>query len=168
MEKMTGHEGLQALQLVDLTKEKMDAALEMFRAGGWDDASLFSVRWEMTACIRGDIAGYIRPRFLLALLGGQVVGAAAWAPSSCSFAMYELSWATVLPQYRHNGINALMLQRRLEQIREIHGPGPLDIVVCTWVNSMYAAAGFVPLLPPGEAYDAESRERILLKAHFGK
>ncbi|HWR40715.1 MAG TPA: GNAT family N-acetyltransferase [Patescibacteria group bacterium] len=168
MEKKAGHEDLHLVQFVDLTEDRMEAVLQLFRDGGWDAGSLFSVRHEMRACVRGDIPGYIRPHFILAVVKDQVIGAAAWAASPCSFNMYELSWATVAPAWRHQGINALMLQKRLEQVRELHGPGPLDVLVCTWVNAMYARTGFVPLLPPGEFHDEKSTERILLKAHFEK
>ena len=156
------------VQLTDLTAEKIEETLLVFHSGGWDETGLAGVRQEMVACVKGDIPGYARPRFILAMVNDQVVGAAAWAPSMCSFDMYELSWATVLPAWRHRGINTLMLNGRLKKIRAQHGPGSLDVIVCTWPNAMYAIAGFTPLFAPGEYYDETKKERILLRAHLKK
>ena len=166
MDNMPGHEDLEKLRLENLTEEYLEAAVQLFREGGWDEESVWNVRQEMKACLRGDLPGYVRPRFIVARIKEQVVGAAAWAPSCCSFDIYELSWATVAPRWRHRGINERMLRYRLEKARELHGPGVLDVLVCTWVNAMYSRAGFTPLLPPGKSAESQPAERILLRARL--
>lgn len=136
--------GRQAVQVQTLSAGQFDEALELFRSSGWDGNSLLFVSSEMKAFLRGDIDGYIRSRFIAAVAEGQIIGVAAWAQSMCSFSVYELSWATVLPAWRHRGINTLMLKERLKQIKLFHGPEPFTVIVYTWDNSLYAGLGFVP------------------------
>ena len=167
MQQLTGKEDLFAkeipgIKIVDLTAEHQAAALAVFQASGWRGLDLVSVRSEMKACLAGDIPGYVRPRFILACHGEAVIGAAAWSPSMCSFSMYELSWATVLPQWRRRGVNALLLQERLRQIRALHGPTPFQVLVCTWPNPLYARAGFQALFPYKSAETTQNPKYIML------
>ncbi|MBP2636874.1 MAG: hypothetical protein H6Q72_2781 [Firmicutes bacterium] len=148
-----------------LTQDRMAEALAVFRTSGWDEDSLFYVKVEMQAFFNGDVNGYIHAHFVMAIANNKVVGVAAWAPSMCSFWLYELSWATVLPEWRHRGINALMLAERLRQIRIHRGPEPFSVMVCTWDNPMYARLGFVPMQPQGRS-TPDKRGKCLLLAQF--
>ena len=148
-----------------LTQDRMAEALAVFRSSGWDEDSLFYVKVEMQAFFNGDVNGYIRAHFVMAIANDKVVGVAAWAPSTCSFWLYELSWATVLPEWRHRGINSLMLAERLRQIQIHRGPEAFSVLVCTWDNPMYARAGFVPMQPQGRT-TPDKRGKCLLLAQF--
>ncbi|HWR45719.1 GNAT family N-acetyltransferase [Sporomusa sp.] len=153
------------VELVDLTEDRFEEALNVFSIGGWEEASLLYVKAEMKAFLNGDIDGYIRARFIVAIVNGEVIGVAAWAPSMCGFAVYELSWATVVPKWRHLGINALMLQERIRKIRRHHDTGKFNVIVCTWDNPMYTRAGFAPMQTPDR--NAEDRkDKCLLLAQF--
>lgn len=163
---LTGYQVMPGVTIEDLTPERAGAALEVFRAGGWPEENLKNLQAEMKAFFAGDIAGYIRPRFIVALLQGQVIGAASWAPSMCSFSMYELSWATVLPQWRRRGVNTLMLASRLQRIRDLHGADSFEVLVCTWNNPLYLAAGFQPVFPYGRSNAAQKRKYVMV-AQFG-
>lgn len=156
---------MNAVTVVDLTPDKLSAALAVFKTSGWDEHSLFFVEAEMRAFLQGDINGYVRAHFITAIKENQVIGVAAWAPSMCSFWLYELSWATVLPEWRHCGINALMLQERLQQIRKHRGTGAFSVMVCTWENPMYRQLGFVPMQQPG-ANSSDKQGKCLLLAQF--
>lgn len=156
---------MQEIEMQELTKDKLKEALEVFRLGGWDETSLPYVKAEMTAYLKGDIRGYIRARFITASVDGRIIGVAAWAPSMCAFAVYELSWATVLPEWRQRGVNTQMLQERLRRIREFHGPEPFVVIVYTWDNSMYAKNGF-SCLKPQVRKDEPYTGKSLLVAHF--
>ncbi|MDF2569814.1 MAG: hypothetical protein K0R55_1418 [Sporomusa sp.] len=153
-------------KLVDLTADRLNETLAVFKIGGWEDDSLFYVSAEMKAFLNGDIEGYIRARFIVAIVDDRVIGAAAWAPSMCGFAVYELSWATVLPEWRHQGINGLMLQERIRQIRAHHGKENFTILVCTWDNPMYAKAGFLPMQPNWRITN-KNNDKCMLLAQFG-
>lgn len=154
------------ITIADLTEELFAKALEIFIIGGWDAASLESVKAEMMAFIKGDIRGYIRQRFIVALVNDRVVAVAAWAPSMCSFSMYELSWATVLPEWRHRGINTRMLQERIARIRAHHGPKPFQVIVYTWDNTMYANTGFSRVYPHVKR-SGEDKQKYVFMAQFG-
>ncbi|SMC52084.1 GNAT family N-acetyltransferase [Sporomusa malonica] len=154
------------VKLVDLTADRLEETLEVFRIGGWEENSMFYVRAEMKAFLNGDIEGYIRARFIVAIVDDCVIGAAAWAPSMCGFAVYELSWATVLPEWRHRGINVRMLQERIRQIRVHHGTEAFNVLVCTWENPMYAKAGFLPM-QPNSRHSKKNNDKCLLLAQFG-
>ncbi|QDR82329.1 GNAT family N-acetyltransferase [Sporomusa termitida] len=153
------------VKFVDLTADRFEEALNVFISGGWEEESLLYVKAEMRAFLNGDIEGYIRARFILALARDKVIGVAAWAQSMCGFSVYELSWATVVPEWRHQGINALMLQERIRRIRLHHGAGKFEVIVCTWDNPMYKQAGFASLPAPGRRAE-DSNEKCLLLAHF--
>lgn len=153
------------VQLVDLTEDRFEEALNVFIIGGWEEESLLYVKAEMRAFLKGDIEGYIRARFILATVRDKVIGVAAWAQSMCGFSVYELSWATVVPEWRHLGINAMMLQERISRIRLHHGAGKFQIIVCTWDNPMYKQAGFAAM--PAQGSRAEDRQdKCLLLAQF--
>lgn len=156
---------MQDIKIEDLTKERLEEALEVFRQGGWDETSLLYVKAEMLAFLNGDILGYIRARFITAVVDGCIIGVAAWAPSMCAFAVYELSWATVLPKWRRRGINTLMLKARLERIRQFHGTEPFVVMVYTWDNPMYANIGFACLNSPARQSQSYTG-KCLLVAHF--
>ena len=152
----------QSVQLRALSAARIAEALELFKISGWEDRSLQFVRSEMAAFLRGDVDGYIRSRFIMAVAEEQVIGVAAWAPSMCAFAVYELSWATVLPAWRHRGINRLMLDERINQIRTYHGPEPFTVIVYTWDNSMYAQMGFTPGKVPAIRSAADKGKQLLV------
>lgn len=154
------------VKIENLTEDRLVETLEVFRTSGWEESSLFYVRAEMKAFLNGDITGYVRARFVVAMAGSSVIGAAAWAPSMCGFAVYELSWATVLPEWRHRGINRLMLKERIKQIREHHGAETFNVLVFTWENAMYARAGFLPMQSGGRNVK-KSNDKCLLVAQFG-
>lgn len=150
------------VSILDLVADKYEEALEVFRVSGWDENCLRYVKAEMQAFLKGDIAGYIRAHFVIAVHDGRVIGVAAWAPSMCAFSVYELSWATVLPEWRHRGINTLMLKKRIEKIKLHHGPGSFAVIVYTWENPMYARTGFVPVSAIGKCIAANKGKRMLL------
>ncbi|WP_371372988.1 GNAT family N-acetyltransferase [Sporomusa aerivorans] len=156
---------MQTVQLQPLTAGHFTEALEVFKNSGWDDDSLLYLQAEMKAFLQGDILGYIRARFIVATLDDHVIGVAAWAPSMCSFAVYELSWATVSPAWRHRGINTMLVQERLKQIRLQHGSGPFTAIVYTWNNPMYAGLGF-SCSNAGELRPGNGKEKELLMARF--
>lgn len=156
---------MKPVEIVVLTQDRLAEALEVFKASGWDENSLYYVKAEMQAFVQGDINGYIRAHFITAIVEKQVIGVAAWAPSMCSFWLYELSWATVLPAWRHRGINAMMLTERLRQIGAHRGSEAFSVMVCTWDNPMYAQAGFVPCKPQGRT-SPDNKGKCLLLAQF--
>lgn len=156
---------MEQVKITSLTHDRLAEALAVFQNSGWHAESLFYVKAEMQAFLQGDIEGYIRARFVLAAVHDQVIGVAAWAPAMCAFAVYELSWATVLPEWRHRGINSLMLTARLQEIRLHHGAQPFSVIVYTWDNPMYAEAGFMPTAD-GMRFPDPSGKR-LLTARFG-
>jgi|GEM_PF-2094921 len=151
------------VEVVNLTEDRLEEALAVFKRDGWQETTLTYVEAEMRACLRGDIPGYVRARFVVAIADGQVIGAAAWTPSMCGFAVYELSWATVLPEWRRRGVNKLMLQQRVQEIRKFHGSGMLSVLVCTWDNAMYRQAGFKPMPTEGVR---DSSAKCMLLAQF--
>lgn len=156
---------MNTVDVAALTSERLPEALAVFRASGWDNNNLFFVEAEMRAFLQGDINGYIRAHFITAIVNDQVVGVAAWAPSMCSFWLYELSWATVLPAWRHRGINKLMLEERLRRIREHCRSENFCVVVCTWDNPLYTQAGFVPMETKGRS-SPDKQGKCLLMAQF--
>jgi GNAT superfamily N-acetyltransferase len=156
---------MKAIEVAALTQDRMAEALEVFKISDWDESSLFYVEAEMQAFFSGDVNGYNRAYFVMATVDNRIVGVAAWAPSMCSFWLYELSWATVLPAWRHRGINALMLAERLRQIRIHRGAEAFSVMVCTWDNPMYAQIGFVPMQPQGRS-TPDKRGKCLLLAQF--
>lgn len=148
----------------DLTEDRFEDALNVFISSGWAEESLHYVKAEMRAFLHGDIDGYIRARFILAMVRDKVIGVAAWSQSMCGFSVYELSWATVVPPWRHQGINGLMLQERLRRIRLHHGADKFQVIVCTWDNPMYKQAGFAPM---AQSVRAEgNKDKCLLLAEF--
>ncbi|CVK21620.1 GNAT family N-acetyltransferase [Sporomusa sphaeroides] len=153
------------VKIVDLTATKYEEALAVFRRSDWDETSLMYVKAEMKAFLKGDIAGYVRAHFVAATVDGSIIGVAAWAPSMCAFSVYELSWATVLPEWRHRGVNTLMLQERIEKIKAHHGEGRFTVLVYTWVNPMYARAGFVPVTANGERF-VDNKGKCMMLAQF--
>ncbi len=155
------------IKIADLTEKMLAEAVAVFINGGWDADSIKSVKAEMLAFIKGDIEGYIRQRFIVVLLNDRIAGVAAWAPSMCSFSMYELSWATVLPEWRHQGINTLMLNERIARIRAHHGPKPFQVLVYTWDNPMYAGTGFSRIYPYSEC-SGNSKRKYVFMAQFGE
>ena len=157
---------MEPIELVNLTEERLEEALDVFKISGWDKDSLVYVKAEMRAFLKGDINGYVRAHFIAAIVDDRVIGVAAWAPSMCSFWLYELSWATVLPEWRHRGINSLMLTERLRQIRAHHGSEAFSVMVCTWDNPMYTKNGFVPMEPQGQR-SPDKKGKCLLLAQFG-
>ncbi|MBP2664773.1 MAG: hypothetical protein H6Q71_2721 [Firmicutes bacterium] len=157
---------MEPIEIVNLTEGRLEEALAVFKTSGWDEDSLFYVKVEMRAFLKGDINGYIRAHFIVAIVDNQVIGVAAWAPSMCSFWLYELSWATVLPEWRHRGINSLMLTERIRQIREHHGSEEFSVMVCTWDNPMYTRNGFVPMQVQGRT-SPDKKGKGLLLAQFG-
>lgn len=157
---------MEPIEIVNLTEGRLEEALAVFKASGWDEDSLFYVKVEMRAFLKGDINGYIRAHFIVAIVDNRVIGVAAWAPSMCSFWLYELSWATVLPEWRHRGINSLMLTERIRQIREHHGSEEFSVMVCTWDNPMYTRNGFVPMQVHGRS-SPDKKGKSLLLAQFG-
>ncbi len=156
---------MQEIEMQELTKDTLEEAIEVFRLGGWDETSLLYVKAEMTAFLNGDIPGYIRAKFITAAVDGRIIGVAAWAPSMCAFAVYELSWATVLPEWRRRGVNTQMLQERLQRIRQFHGSEPFVVIVYTWDNPMYAKKGFSCFKPPIRQEEPYTG-KCLLVAHF--
>ncbi|HWR07894.1 GNAT family N-acetyltransferase [Sporomusa sp.] len=154
------------VELVDLTEDRFEEALNVFVIGGWEEESLLYVKAEMKAFLNGDIEGYIRARFILAIVNGGVIGVAAWAPSMCGFSVYELSWATVVPKWRHLGINSLMLQERIRRIRVHHGTAKFNVIVCTWANPMYTRAGFVSIQDERGRQPEDRKDKCLLLAQF--
>ena len=162
MVKLVEYENISNIDVLDLTEDRLEEALEIFRVGGWGAESLLYVKAEMMAFIKGDIDGYIRARFIMAVFNGDIVGVAAWAPSMCSFTIYELSWATVLPKWRHRGINALMLKARLQKIRDYHGTQSFEVLVHTWDNPMYAAMGFLAMQSDDKRSDKDKKKKILV------
>ena len=157
---------MEPIEIVNLTEGRLEEALAVFKTSGWDEDSLFYVKVEMRAFLKGDINGYIRAHFIVAIVDNRVIGVAAWAPSMCSFWLYELSWATVLPEWRHRGINSLMLTERIHQIRAHHGLEEFSVMVCTWDNPMYAKNGFVPMQVNGRT-SPDKKGKGLLLAQFG-
>ena len=156
---------MEPIELVNIAEQHIAETVALFKTGGWQEDSLFYLQAEIEAAVKGDILGYIRAHFILAMADQRIVGAAAWAPSMCSFGLYELSWATVLPAYRRRGINTLMLYARLRQIRAHHGPSGFTAMVCTWDNPMYTKAGFVPVQPQNQP---DKQGKCLLLAQFGQ
>ncbi|WP_094606479.1 hypothetical protein SPSIL_046280 [Sporomusa silvacetica DSM 10669] len=157
---------MEPIEIVNLTPDRLEEALAVFKVSDWDEDSLFYVKAEMQAFLKGDINGYIRAHFIVAIVDKRIIGVAAWAPSMCSFWLYELSWATVLPEWRHRGINSLMLTERLRQIRAHHGSEVFSVMVCTWDNPMYTQNGFVPMEPQGRR-SLDKKGKCLLLAQFG-
>lgn len=157
---------METVEIVDLTPDRLEEALAVFKVSDWDADSLFYVKAEMQAFLRGDIDGYIRAHFIVALVANRIIGVAAWAPSMCSFWLYELSWATVLPEWRHRGINSLMLTERLRRIRDHNGSAAFSVLVCTWDNPMYSKNGFAPM-EPRERKSPDKKGKCLLLAQFG-
>jgi N-acetylglutamate synthase-like GNAT family acetyltransferase len=162
---MKGGGAMKAVEMESLTEERFTEALAVFKTSGWDEESLFYVKMEMRAFLQGDIYGYIRAHFTTAIVDNKIVGVAAWAPAMCSFWLYELSWATVLPEWRHQGINALMLAARLRQIRSHHGSEAFSVMVCTWQNALYSKYGFRPMQLP-ERGSPDKKGKCLLLAQF--
>ena len=152
------------IQVAPLTATQVEDALAVYRAGGWTEDSLAFVEAEIVAYLKGDVKGYIRQRFIVVLVEERIVGVAAWAPSMCSFSVYELSWATVLPEWRHVGINTIMLQERINMIRSQHGHGQFEVLVYTWDNPMYAQAGFSPLASYTQRF--KDKQKCILLAKF--
>jgi N-acetylglutamate synthase-like GNAT family acetyltransferase len=162
MIKLSDYENIDSIKVVDLREEMLEEALAVFASGGWDEDSLKSVQVEMRAFLKGDIEGYIRQRFVVALLHDSVVGVAAWAPSICAFSLYELSWATILPEWRHRGINALLLKERIKKIKSQHGTKSFEVLVYTWDNPMYAEQGFLPQYRQDNATDRKKEKQVLV------
>lgn len=150
------------IEIVNLTEERLVEALHVFKISNWDENSLLYVEAEMRAFLQGDINGYVRAHFIVAIADNRVIGVAAWAPSMCSFWLYELSWATVLPEWRHRGINTLMLTARLRQIRMHHGSEAFSVMVCTWDNPMYTNYGFGLMQMQGRTSPDKKGKRLLL------
>lgn len=159
-------EYMKDVKIVDLTAEKFEEALDVFRRSDWDESSLRYVEAEMKAYLQGDIAGYVRAHFVTATVNDSTIGVAAWAPSMCAFSVYELSWATVLPEWRHRGVNTLMLEKRIEKIKAHHGQGRFTVLVYTWVNPMYARVGFVPVTGTNGERFVDNKGKCMMLAQF--
>lgn len=111
-----------------------------------------------------EISGVYGSNFAVAVTpDDKIVAIGAWTVLSFASNTYGLCWAVVHSDYRRKGINASMVDYRLEQIRNYNKAPAYDVIVRTWDNPLYRSRGFVP----GFQNAMKHKEgKCLMLAHF--
>lgn len=109
-----------------------------------------------------------RPTFFVAEDHGVVVGCGAWNWSWINYGMYEMCWCCVRPDYRGRGIGRMLVQRRLDDIREIssqQGEDGYAVFLSTPHREMYERYGFRSILQPSGCSALDGDDSHLMMLH---
>lgn len=79
----------------------------------WTDYTKDQIRSELEASFQDTC---YRPVYFVALLGNKMIGIAGFMESFISSEAYELSFATILPQYQNKGLGTWLVYLRLKEI----------------------------------------------------
>lgn len=119
--------------------------------------------WTEARCAFSDFP--FKPRFLSAIVDGNVVGCANWSVSWASWGVFTISWVQVDKGSQRRGVGIALVEEVLSELR----PQAVLAILTTTIPEYYKRWGFVELqrYPASTPYEDADTE-VLMSLRVGK